>query len=80
MEPRFAIGQRALPITHPEGNVLWDCIPLPTSTIRRIVSVVEPFEFERIYGAWWGKIVTTDAKAAVHRSADRYIRALGESL
>lgn len=28
MEPSFAIGQRALLISHPAGNVLWDCIPL----------------------------------------------------
>src|SRR5690606_12709356 len=28
MEPSFAIGQRALLVTHPKGNVLWDCIPL----------------------------------------------------
>ena len=54
-------------------------IPLPAKTIRRIVSAVEPFEFDRIYGAWWGKVVATDAKSAVHRSADRYIRALGDS-
>jgi hypothetical protein len=54
-------------------------IPLPASTIRRIVSAVEPFKFDRIYGAWWGKVVETDAKAAVHRSADRYIRALEDS-
>lgn len=54
-------------------------IPLPVSTIRRIVSAVEPFEFERIYGAWWNKVVATDAKAAVRRSANRYLRALGES-
>lgn len=26
--PSFAIGQRALLITSPNGNVLWDCIPL----------------------------------------------------
>lgn len=26
-EPRFAIGQRALLLRHPAGNVLWDCIP-----------------------------------------------------
>lgn len=51
-------------------------IPLPSSTVRRIEAAVEPFEFDRIYGAWWGKVVVTDAKATVHRSADRYIRAL----
>jgi len=28
MEPSFAIGQRALLFTHPEGNVLWDCVAL----------------------------------------------------
>lgn len=27
-EPRFAIGQRALLVQTPEGNVLWDCISL----------------------------------------------------
>lgn len=28
MEPAFGAGQRALLIRTPEGNVLWDCIPL----------------------------------------------------
>jgi glyoxylase-like metal-dependent hydrolase (beta-lactamase superfamily II) len=27
-EPRFAIGQRALLVPAPEGNVLWDCVTL----------------------------------------------------
>jgi glyoxylase-like metal-dependent hydrolase (beta-lactamase superfamily II) len=53
-------------------------IPLPASTVRRIVEAIEPFTFDRIYGAWWGKVVLTDAKAAVKRSADRYIRAIRE--
>lgn len=53
-------------------------IPLPTSTVRRIVAAIEPFQFDRIYGAWWGKIVATDAKTVVQRSADRYIRAIQE--
>jgi hypothetical protein len=53
-------------------------IPLPASTVRRVVEAVEPFEFDRIYGAWWGKVVLEDAKESVKRSADRYIRALEE--
>jgi glyoxylase-like metal-dependent hydrolase (beta-lactamase superfamily II) len=53
-------------------------IPLSASTVRRIVEAVEPYEFDRIYGAWWGKVVFTDAKAAVRRSADRYTRAIAE--
>ncbi len=28
MEPSFAIGQRALLVQSPSGNILWDCIPL----------------------------------------------------
>ena len=28
MVPSFAIGQRALLVLAPEGNILWDCIPL----------------------------------------------------
>lgn len=51
-------------------------IPLPASTVRRIVVAVDSFDFDRVYGAWWGKVVYNDAKAAVERSADRFIRAL----
>lgn len=36
-EPRFAIGQRAILATSPEGNVLWDCISLvDRDTIKEI--------------------------------------------
>src|SRR5688572_25760268 len=28
MTPSFAIGQRALLVLAPDGNILWDCIPL----------------------------------------------------
>ncbi len=52
-------------------------IPLPATAVRRIVDAVEPFEFDRIYGAWWSKVVRDDAKAVVKRSADRYITAIG---
>jgi glyoxylase-like metal-dependent hydrolase (beta-lactamase superfamily II) len=55
-----------------------DLIPLPASAVRRIVAAVEPFQFDRIYGGWWGRAVATDAKAAVARSAERYIAAIEE--
>jgi len=51
-------------------------IPLPASAVRRIDAAVDPFDFDRIYGAWWGKVVVTEGKAAVHRSAGRYIHAI----
>jgi glyoxylase-like metal-dependent hydrolase (beta-lactamase superfamily II) len=51
-------------------------IPLPAATVRRMVERLEPYPFERVYGAWFGAVVRADAKAAVRRSAERYIRAL----
>lgn len=51
-------------------------IPLPAREVDRIVAVVEPYQFDRIYGAWWDRNVESDAKEAVRRSAERYKRAL----
>lgn len=52
-------------------------IPLPAHEVRRIADSLEPYDFDRIYGAWWDRVVTEDARDAVRRSADRYVRALG---
>ncbi len=51
-------------------------IPLPAKAIRQIVASVEPYPFERIYGAWWDRVVMNNAKAAVAKSALRYIKAI----
>jgi hypothetical protein len=51
-------------------------IPLGETAIRAIVAALEPFEFERIVGAWWGRVVERDAKEIVGRSAERYLRAI----
>lgn len=51
-------------------------IPLSTATVDRIAATVEPYAFDRIYGAWWDRNVRSDGKAAVRRSADRYRKAL----
>jgi len=53
-------------------------IPLGPSSIRRISETIEPFLFDQIYGAWWKAIVLSDAKAAVARSAERYLRAISK--
>jgi hypothetical protein len=52
-------------------------IPLPAPAIRRIRAAIQPFAFERLYGAFPGLNVTADAKGAVERSAVRYLRAIG---
>jgi len=51
-------------------------IPLNAPAVERIVEAVEPFPFDRIYGGWWDAHVATGARAAVKRSAERYIKAI----
>jgi hypothetical protein len=38
---------------------------------------VEPFEYGRVYGAFWDMVIEIDCEAVVKRSADRYLRAIG---
>src|SRR5437660_13419 len=52
-------------------------IPLPASAVQRIVNAVEPFSFDRVYGAFWDMVIETDGKVALQRSAERYLRAIG---
>jgi glyoxylase-like metal-dependent hydrolase (beta-lactamase superfamily II) len=47
-------------------------IPLSAGLVRRIVERLEPYEFDRLY-ALAGGVVAAGAKAAVRRSAERYI-------
>jgi hypothetical protein len=49
-------------------------IPLGPAAIHRILERIQPFPFEQIHGAWWNANVLSDAKAAVLRSAERYLR------
>ncbi|MBZ0292338.1 MAG: MBL fold metallo-hydrolase [Anaerolineae bacterium] len=53
-------------------------IPLNRTAVERIVAAVEPFEFDRLYSGWWEKVTQTDAKNAVKRSAERYIKAISD--
>ena len=55
-------------------------IPLPAAEVSRMRAIVDQYDFERLYGAWFHTIVDKDAKNAVLRSADRYIRALEHPL
>jgi len=48
-------------------------IPLPAAEVERMRAVLETLSFDRVYGAWWDRIVADDAKAKVLRSADRYV-------
>ena len=52
-------------------------IPLGDTVVNRILEAIEPFSFDQIYGAWWKANVVSNAKGAVVRSAERYLRAIG---
>jgi hypothetical protein len=52
-------------------------IPLSGAAIGRIVNALKPSTFDRLYGAFPGLTVKTDAKSAVELSASRYMRAIG---
>ncbi|MGA7910754.1 MAG: MBL fold metallo-hydrolase [Candidatus Dormiibacterota bacterium] len=51
-------------------------VPLSAARVDRMVASLEPFDFDRIYGAWWDRNVESDAKHALLRSAERYKRHL----
>jgi hypothetical protein len=46
--------------------------------VRRIAERVMPLPFERIFGGWFDLAIRRDAKAALQRSAERYLQALRE--
>lgn len=50
-------------------------VPLPAEAVEGIVAAVEPFAFERLYGAF-GRDVLRDGGGVVRRSAERYLAAL----
>jgi hypothetical protein len=54
-------------------------IPLSAPAIQKIVKAVKPFPYERVCRAFWDLVIETDGKAAVQRSAERYLQAIGAS-
>jgi hypothetical protein len=40
--------------------------------------MVRPYAFDKVYGAWWRRIVPEDGAAAVRRSAERYLEWVGD--
>jgi glyoxylase-like metal-dependent hydrolase (beta-lactamase superfamily II) len=51
-------------------------IPLNAAAVRRVADAVAPLAFDRIYGAWWGRNIASDAKALVGKSVERYLAAI----
>lgn len=53
-------------------------IPVDGATVREIVRKLEPYKFAKLYGAWPGFVISGDPKLALRRSAERYLRAIGD--
>ncbi len=54
-------------------------IPLPAPVVDRIIQVLTPLRFDRIYGHFFDLEIESDAKRVVEESADRYKRAIGSA-
>ena len=78
MTPSFAIGQRALLVLAPDGNILWDCIPLlDAPTIEFIKSKgglkTIAFSHPHFYSTMndWAKIF--DCPVYIHQNDEQWI-------
>ena len=54
-------------------------IPLSAARVRHILAAIEALPYDRIYGSWWERVVQSDARAAVEKSASRYISAISDA-
>ncbi|MCB8960453.1 MAG: MBL fold metallo-hydrolase [Ardenticatenales bacterium] len=52
-------------------------VPLQAAAVQQIVDRVAPYQFERIYSAWFGAVVPQAGNEVVRRSAERYLRQIG---
>jgi len=79
VEPSFAIGQRALLVRTPHGNVLWDCVPLIDEPARRTIeelggiSAICP-SHPHFYAAFVDVADAFDARVFVPRVDARWIQ------
>jgi len=53
-------------------------VPLGPQAVRRVVAAVEPYSFDRIYGAFPKVTIASGGKQAVAKSAKRYLHAISE--
>jgi glyoxylase-like metal-dependent hydrolase (beta-lactamase superfamily II) len=51
--------------------------PLPASAVQAIGDKLAPLRFDRIYGAFWDRVIRADAREILRRSVARYLEAIG---
>jgi hypothetical protein len=72
-QPQVCLDRRWVSFLYSYPNM----IPFNARQIRAICSSLEPWNFDRLYGAF-GRNILTDAKGAVERSAVRYLTAIAD--
>ena len=70
----LAMDRRSLSFMYSYPNY----IPLNAGAVRAIARAVAPLVFDRIYGAWWGRNISADAKSAFDHSVRRYLAAIAD--
>jgi glyoxylase-like metal-dependent hydrolase (beta-lactamase superfamily II) len=76
--PSFAIAQRALLILSPQGNILWDCIPLLNEPIIEFIRAhgglrAIAFSHPHYYSNMHEWAATFDCPVYIHRSDEPWI-------
>jgi hypothetical protein len=74
-QPQVAMDPRWVSFMYSYPNM----IPLNATAIRRIMSTLGAYKFDRLYGAFPARgkgVVVSDANGVVSRSAERYLRAI----
>jgi hypothetical protein len=51
-------------------------LPLGPEAVRHTRDVLAPFRFDRIYGAWWDRVILQDGAGALERSVERFLGAI----
>jgi hypothetical protein len=71
-----AMDRRSLSFMYSYPNL----IPLNPGSIRAIERAIEPLAFDRIYGAWWDRNVSSGAKPVFDASVRRYLAAISDGV
>lgn len=60
-------------------SVMWsypNMLPLAASEVERIAERLRAVDFDRIWGAWWGRCIPSDGKQVIQESLDLYLKLL----
>ena len=54
-------------------------IPLNTEAVRTVAALVERWDFDAVYGAFWDRVIASGGRQSFSLSVQRYLKAIGSS-